>query len=226
MTINVLILPTLPVQLAGFLFERIFQMPKTPTTRFADPGLALYDLATYFWVHCPKCDGRAIVNNAESNHRLTCTHCHHVEMPGHWHGSATIYVSVKCRECHAPIRKSAAWEQPWTKLKVKCEKCGDECSYDGSVSKSYVHQGLLTDSFYGLPLWLQTNLKEDLFWAFNPDHLELMRQYIAAKHRERGISPRNTIRKNSALLSRLPAFITKASNREPILKLIDKLLQK
>jgi len=48
---------------------------------------------------------------------------------------------------------------------------------------------------------------------------------VTAKLRERGIEPRNTIRKNSAMLSRLPAFIKKAGNRDGLLKLINLLEQ-
>jgi hypothetical protein len=65
-----------------------------------------------------------------------------------------------------------------------------------------------------------------MFWAFHYEHLTLLEQYIAASHRERGISPRNSISKNSAVFSRLPAFMTKAGNRAELLKLIGFLAKK
>jgi hypothetical protein len=158
-------------------------------------------------------------------YRLTCTACFHVEQPGHWYGAATAYVSVKCRECHEPLRRSAPWDGKWKKLAMHCEACGDTCEYEAQISFHAQHEGRMTDPVFGLSLWLQKEFRGDLFWAYNYEHLEILRRYIGAKLRERGIEPRNTIRKNSAMLSRLPVFIKKAGNREALLKLTDELLE-
>ena len=200
-------------------------MNETPL-RFADPGAALRDLATHYVVHCPKCAGKAWVKPKEEGSKLVCTACFHVEQPGHWHGAATAFVSVKCRECHASLRRSAPWDGHWKKLAMHCETCGDDCEYEAQITRHSMHQGQMTDAIFGLPLWLQLEFRGDLFWAFNYDHLEILRDYIAAKLRERGINPRNTIRKNSAMLSRLPTFITKAGNRPELLKLVNHLQTK
>ena len=196
---------------------------KTDHPRFADPGLALNDLATHFVVHCPKCAGRAHIDRDQ---RLSCTACFHVEQAGHWYGSSTAYVSVKCRECHAPIQHSAPWDGVWKKLGTRCLACGDTCEYEASITKHALHQGQMTDPVFGLPLWLQKEFRGDLFWAYHHEHLDLLRQYIGAQLRERGITPRNTIRKNSAMLSRLPTFMTKAGHRAALLKLIAQLQEK
>lgn len=196
--------------------------------RFADPGTVLTDLATHFVVQCPQCAGKALIqpvgeDRPAAGHRLTCTACFHAEAPGHWYGAMRASVSVKCRECHTPLRRSAPWDGRWKKLDLHCDHCGDACAYDAQLSKQAFHAGLMTDPVFGLPLWLQKEYRSDLFWAYNYEHLTLLRQYIGAKLRERGIQPRNTIRKNSALLSRLPDFIQRAGNREGLLKLIDNL---
>ncbi len=196
--------------------------------RFADPGTVLTDLATHFVVHCPKCAGKALINptgETSGHFRLTCTACFHVEQPGHWYGTMTAFVSVKCRECHASLQRSAPWDGRWKKLAMHCEQCGDDCLYEAQLYKQAMHDGQMTDLVFGLPLWLQKEFRDDLFWAYNYEHLALLRQYIGAKLRERGIEPRNTIRKNSAVLSRLPAFIKKAGNRDGLLKLIAGLEQ-
>ncbi len=196
--------------------------------RFADPGTALTDLATHFVVHCPKCAGKALVNPIKGEgphvqHRLACAACFHVEQPGHWYGAMTAFVAVKCRECHASLRRSAPWDGQWKKLMIHCEQCGDDCAYEAQLSRHTHHEGRITDPVFGLPLWLQKEFRQDLFWAYNYEHLQLLQQYIGAKLRERGIAPRNTIRKNSAMLSRLPEFIKKAANRAGLLKLIQNL---
>lgn len=191
--------------------------------RFADTGEALTDMATHFVVHCPKCDGKALINHFEDSFRLTCTKCFHVERPGHWYSAMTAYASVKCRECNSPIRRSAPTDGTWKKILLRCGVCGDESEYEAHFSKHLIKNGLMCDPEFGLPLWLQERFREEIFWAYNYNHLGLLAEYIRAKLRERGINPRNSIRKNSSMMSRLPAFIRKAGNREELLKVIEML---
>ena len=195
-------------------------------SRFADTGEALSDLATHFVVHCPKCDGKASVDPFKDTWRLKCSKCYHVEEPGTWHGSATAYASVKCRECNETIRGSTEYSGQWNKIRLKCDHCGDEYEYDAKVTFHHMHNGLMCDSIFGLPLWLQKEFGNDLFWAFNHEHLQLLEDFISAKHRERGIEPRNTIRKNSSMASRLPEFIQKSGNRQDLINVIGKLRKK
>ena len=189
--------------------------------RFADPGTTLHDMATHFVVHCPKCDGKALINPYEDSWRLTCTSCFHVDRPGHWYGIMTAFVSVKCRECRNQLTRSAEVDGQWPKLKLKCDQCGDECEYDAHLSKHSKHHGLMTDPIFGLTLWLQEPFGDDLFWAYHYEHLILLQQYVHAKLRERGVANKGS--KNSLMFSRLPSFISKAGNREDILHLIHKL---
>jgi hypothetical protein len=191
-----------------------------PTDRFADPGAGLADLATHFVVHCPRCRGKALI---QRDGRLTCAACFHVEQPGRWYGAATATVAVKCRECRTTLRRSTDWNGQWKKLAMQCDHCGDTCEYEANISHHSVHRGRMTDPVYGLPLWLQKEFRGELFWAFHYEHLAILRRYVEARLRERGVDPRNTIRKNSAMVSRLPAFIKKAGNREALLALIDEL---
>ena len=191
--------------------------------RFVDTGDALTDMATQFIVHCPECGGKAIIQPEKDTWKLKCSSCFHVEKKGHWYGALTVFASVKCRECNASISRSAPSNGHWKKIMLRCNQCGDECEYDAHVSTHPIHDGFMTDPVFGLRLWLQDNFRDDIFWAYNYDHLTLLKDYISAKLRERGISPRNTIRKNSSMISRLPAFIRKAGNRKELLKLIEEL---
>ena len=79
----------------------------------------------------------------------------------------------------------------------------------------------MTDPVFGLTLWLQKPFGDDLFWAYHYEHLTLLEQYVGAKLRERGVDNKGS--KNSLMFSRLPTFITKAGNREEMLKLISEL---
>jgi hypothetical protein len=194
--------------------------------RFADTGKALTDVATHFVVHCPKCEGKALVDPDGKSWTLKCTSCFHVESPGRWYGSMTAYASVKCRECNAPMRRSSSSSGEWKKIRMKCDQCGDVCEYEAHLFRLPLHDGLMCDPVFGLPLWLQDTFRGELFWAYNYDHLTLLEDYIKAKHRERGIEPRNTIRKNSSMMSRLPEFMRKGGNRKALSSLIEALQTK
>lgn len=200
-------------------------MPQPPISNltFADKGLALSDFVHHFTVHCPKCAGKADI---DASNRLRCSQCFHTEDAGHWYGHAEALVQVKCRECRADILERQTWNGTWGKIDTICPKCGDKCQYDTNIIKLDRHNGLVTDPIFGLPLWYQCEVRNELFWAFNVAHLQYIQQYVAAKLRERGITPRNTIRKNSSLLSRLPVFIKTAKHRADLEKAISKLLAK
>ncbi len=189
--------------------------------RFADTGDSLHDMATHFVVHCPKCEGKALVQPYEDSWRLTCTSCFHVERPGHWYGHMTAYLSVKCRECRNPITRHAIVNGQWSKLKVKCDQCGDECEYEAQITRHRIKDGLMCDPIFGLTLWLHKTFGDDVFWAYHYEHLELLEKYVRAKLRERGIDNKGS--KNSLMFSRLPEFIKRAGNREEILALIKSL---
>ena len=191
--------------------------------RYADTGTTMHELATHYIVHCPKCEGRANVMPYKKTWRLNCTKCFHVEEKGHWYGAMTAYASVKCRECNERITRHADVDGRFTTLMLTCQNCGDEHLYDAHVSTYPIHHGLMCDNIFGLPLWLQQRMGDDLFWAYNFEQLDMVEQIVAAKLRERGLSPKATIKKNSSMMSRLPEFIKKAKNRKDVLKVINDL---
>lgn len=196
---------------------------KESKSRYADTGITTSELGTHFVVHCPKCSGKSLVNTWEEGHKLVCTACFHVEMPGHWYGEMRAFVAVKCRECHAPLHRDAKTDGIWKKLAVHCDQCGDDCEYEAHISKYPRNNGQVTDPVYGLPLWLQKEFRSDVFWCYNYEQLEVLYGYIGAKLRERGISPRNLVSKNRSMVNRLPSFLKDAGNRAPLLKLMDGL---
>lgn len=75
------------------------------------------------------------------------------------------------------------------------------------------------DPFFHCKLWLQMDFRENVFWAYNLKHLELIEAHVHATLRER-----NEVNYNvRSIGARLPRWISSAKHRDEILKLIQKL---
>lgn len=119
-------------------------------------------------------------------------------------------------------------------VKLVCTNCGfnktPEKEFVGrsnskspnSLIKNIVVIGGGIDPYFYLPLWLTANVGENLFWAYNYEHLNFIKDFVSAKLRERNIDNMS----NKSLGSRLPKWITSQKNREVILKTIEKLEKK
>lgn len=142
-------------------------------------------------------------------------------------------VFVVCPNCEkkATVKSETLYGK---EIKLICPDCGfnktPELAYIGRSSskkstnstKGTVVIGHGIDPYFHLPLWLSTNVGENLFWAYNYEHLNFIKEFVYAKLRERNI---NDMR-NQSLGSRLPKWITSHKNREVILKTIEKLEKK
>ncbi|MFE5917317.1 hypothetical protein [Streptomyces sp. NPDC056468] len=70
-------------------------------------------------------------------------------------------------------------------------------------------------------LWLQTETRHGVVWAYNLEHLDLLRRFVAASLRER--APWYEHGRKMTCIGRLPAWIKQAKNRDEILRAIDRL---
>lgn len=107
--------------------------------------------------------------------------------------------------------------------RLHCEHCG----YSKTVSKCIEYaEGKLGELnqaahlYFEAQLWLSYPFKGDEFWAYNPEHLQYLQDYISAKLREQND------RTHFTLLEKLPKFYHDAKNREALLKIIEKLKSK
>jgi hypothetical protein len=78
-----------------------------------------------------------------------------------------------------------------------------------------------TDPYFDLPLWLQVQTRHGWLWAYNVDHLMLIRGYVEAPLRERAAW--YDTRQKMTMVARLPLWIKKAKNREDVLRAVDHL---
>lgn len=108
--------------------------------------------------------------------------------------------------------------------RMVCRACGlirTASSRSLCFSTDAAHRAV--DPYFGLPLWLQTRTRHGWLWAYNREHLALLRDYVQAPLRERA-SWYDTGQKMT-LLARLPRWIKQAKNRDEILRAIDRVLR-
>jgi len=117
-------------------------------------------------------------------------------------------------------------------IRVICTSCGFNkkltekptsvlysASNEKTIEGRHLMIGVPIDPFFHLQLWIRENVNGNLLWAYNYEHLEFIRTFINSKLRERNGQEFS----NKSLGSRLPKWMTSKSNRETVLKTIEKI---
>jgi predicted RNA-binding Zn-ribbon protein involved in translation (DUF1610 family) len=126
-------------------------------------------------------------------------------------------VWVVCPKCSKKAIAKVDYEAK--KARLICDSCG----YNKEIETSSSILGLkgnwqtAANTYFDAELWLKTPFKNEVFWAYNDQHLLYLEQYISAKLRE------HKDRTHFTLLEKLPKFYHEAKNREALLKIIEKL---
>jgi DNA-directed RNA polymerase subunit RPC12/RpoP len=179
-----------------------------------------------FLVECPKCKSLATVTTNKSddtsNDKLVCNNCNHIEKADELKRYIAI-INRACDNCGQKIEITISNnKEKVEEFTIPCPHCGIVRTYkprNEAYKLIYKHSGIC-DPIFNLPLWFQADIKGDTFWAYNREHLREIRNYVAAKLRERQTTTHMT------MVERLPNFIKVAKNRDTILKVIDKLINK
>ncbi|MDX3352031.1 hypothetical protein PV703_01565 [Streptomyces sp. ME01-24h] len=138
------------------------------------------------------------------------------------------HVLVRCPKCAriahvGPVAPAAEDGVPsgFARRRLVCGACGLSRDVDGGRFCLFRGRGEATDPYFGLPLWLQAELRHGWLWAYNPEHLELIRKFVQAPLRERASWDAQV--KKMTLVARLPTWIKSAKNREEVLRAIDRI---
>ncbi|MEV7008694.1 hypothetical protein [Streptosporangium sp. NPDC051022] len=170
--------------------------------RFRDPGISWYGLLDdEILVHCPRCDGRALILLREGGEGR--------EGPGEREGREGREGGEGGTErgLFAPRR-------------LLCPACGHGRDWDGDRIGRYDDP---EDPYFRLPLWLRARCCGGrTLWAYGRRHLDLLEEYVAARHRERPL-PSGASGRAGTLVASLPAWIKNAGNRGEILRAVARM---
>ena len=79
------------------------------------------------------------------------------------------------------------------------------------------------DPWLRLPLWLATVVGDEVLWAFNAGHLDLLESYVSAGLRERPLERDHAM---TTMAERLPPWVKSAKNRDAVLAGIARLRER
>jgi hypothetical protein len=139
-------------------------------------------------------------------------------------------ILVRCPRCdaRAHIRpesrpEDASRPRPGSPRRLTCPSCGlaDRWTMPRSANGRfgfYPEFGGPDDPYFGFPLWLATDCRGHVLWAYNLEHLDLLESYVSARLRERG-----SVTGSMSLVERLPAWIKDGSHRHDVLSGIRRL---
>lgn len=139
-------------------------------------------------------------------------------------------ILVRCPRCDArasirpePQPEDAKLFRPWTPRRLACLSCGftDHWTMPRSADDLYGIPPEFTgpdDPYFHLPLWLSTECRGHILWAYNTQHLDLLEAYVSARLRERSHIP-----DGMSLVEQLPAWIKDGRHRSEIMNGIRRL---
>ncbi|WP_078949048.1 hypothetical protein [Streptomyces mutabilis] len=78
-----------------------------------------------------------------------------------------------------------------------------------------------TDPYFDVRLRLQTETRHGWVWAYNLEHLELIKRFVQAPLRES--IPRHDHGRRMTVVARLPSWMQQAKNRDEVLRAITRI---
>ncbi|MDX3854165.1 hypothetical protein [Streptomyces sp. AK02-01A] len=138
-------------------------------------------------------------------------------------------IFVKCPNCAnvahvVPAPQVSDGERPtlFTLRRLVCRSCGlSRKSSGGHVAFARGTNHPAIDPYFGVALWLQLETRHGWLWAYNLEHLDLIRRFVRATLRER--APWYDTGQKMTLVARLPLWIKQARNRDEVLRTINRI---
>ncbi|MCX5096589.1 hypothetical protein OOK36_49325 [Streptomyces sp. NBC_00365] len=138
-------------------------------------------------------------------------------------------VLVRCPGCEKVAHVGAAPDPAgvhdpglFAPRRLVCRSCGMAKEWSrGCVALHRDRYEPATDPYFDVRLWLQTETRHGWVWAYNLEHLDLIRRFVQASLRE-GI-PWHDHGRRMTVVTRLPAWMQQAKNRDEVLRAIARI---
>lgn len=106
--------------------------------------------------------------------------------------------------------------------RLVCRACGLTKEWRGRrLGLHRDRYAVATDPYFDVRLWLQTETRHGRVWAYNLEHLDLLKRFVGASLRE-GV-PWDDHGRKMTVVARLPAWMQQAKNRDDVLRAIRRI---
>jgi ribosomal protein S27AE len=133
-------------------------------------------------------------------------------------------VQVVCPRCaKRAIVSRTSDNSAAAKRRLVCASCG----LVKDAGRKAVESPGPVDPWFREGLWLVERFRSHTVWAYNATHATILRDFVAASHRERSLTPicgGGDRIETMGMLEKLPAWFKAANNRAALLKILDDLL--
>lgn len=136
-------------------------------------------------------------------------------------------VDVECPRCDArarvvPVDATSPWPErgDWRRdRRLTCAACALVRTWPAPGETRTARLGTDSDPWFHLPLWYRGEAGGHVVWAYNERHLDLLRRFVAARHRTRDATPTRI----HSVASRLPGWFKEAKHRDELLRVLARL---
>jgi hypothetical protein len=149
--------------------------------------------------------------------------------PRSTHYDVIDLIIVRCPGCEkaarvvpAPGHSDSGERMLFRPRRLVCRGCGLSRVWNGRrIALCVGTAEAASDPYFGIPLWLQVETRHGWLWAYNLEHLDLIRRFVQASLRER--APWYATGPKMTLVARLPEWIKRARNRDEILRAVRRI---
>jgi hypothetical protein len=133
-------------------------------------------------------------------------------------------ILVVCRSCGVCARVLVTLRSDgpvifWPR-RLLCSRCGLAEERPRGAPAWQWRDG--TDPYFNAPLWLQEHVRGHVLWALNERHLDLLRDHVGARLRQRPPEEGAPM----SVLERLPGWVTSAKHRSDVIRALERLQQR
>lgn len=204
--------------------NKIFNEPYYPTSFFSNE----------IFVKCPKCGNPGkIITKLLSKYivpycfdyesKFICLYCSHylVSQSNKWYGKFIGYIGEYYKGRACSICGSKIWKELQPTLKMystdtlKCLACNQEKEYEIKWYRYIKDEA--NDPYFGMELLLKAEIRDNLIWFYNFEHLNYIKKYILSDIRN------DSKASKYSLIFKLPKFIKLRKNQDIIIKNMQKL---
>src|SRR6266540_1064052 len=130
-----------------------------------------------------------------------------------------LVICPHCRKCARNHRLEPDNHNLFAPRRLVCTHCGLTKTWAELSIASLWRNDPPLDNYFQVPLWLSIPCANNILWAYDQRHLEVIESFVTATLRERTHDPKYGWA-NTSLVSSLPKWIGLAKNRASILKAI------